>query len=187
MAHFSSAGQLLLRVSFLATFAENMLVPVYSAFTESVGGSVLDVGIAFAIFSIATGIVITVVGTRLGDARSVKKALVVGFLLSGLGSFFYLGVQTRMQLFGVQLLAGLAAGLIEPTWDALFTDALERPTIRHWSIWAGGVHFSVGLAALLGGVVVQYGSFAALFIAMGCLDILGAAVLFWSKVESPAS
>ena len=40
---------------YLTAFAEAMLVPMYAAFTEKIGGSILDAGIAFAVFSMATG------------------------------------------------------------------------------------------------------------------------------------
>jgi hypothetical protein len=42
----SRPGRLLLRISFLTTLSEAMLVPMYAAFTERVGGSILDAGIA---------------------------------------------------------------------------------------------------------------------------------------------
>src|SRR5450432_4838399 len=116
----SREARLLLKISFLTTFAESMLVPMYTAFTEKVGGSILDAGIAFAVFSIATGIVITLIGTRPWFQLHIRKCLVLGFLASAACDVSYIFVQNKWQLFMVQVLAGLATGFIEPAWDSLF-------------------------------------------------------------------
>jgi MFS family permease len=155
-----------------------MLVPLYAAFTERVGGSILDAGIAFACFSIATGAFVSLVGTRLWFQRHIRAFLVLGFLGSACCDISYMFVQNRWQLFAAQAIAGLATGLLEPAWDSLFTDVVERSSARHWSIWSGGTHLVAGVAALLGGVVVAYFSFKALFLAMGFIDTL-ATLLAW--------
>src|SRR4029079_12726789 len=117
----SARARLLLKISFMVTFAEAMLVPMYAAFTEKVGGSILDAGIAFAVFSMATGAVIALLGTRSWFQRHISTCLILGFLASATCDVSYILVQNRWQLFGVQIVAGLATGLIEPAWDALFT------------------------------------------------------------------
>jgi MFS family permease len=175
---FSRQRRLLVTVSFLTTFAESMLVPMYAAFTERVGGSILDAGIAFACFSMATGVFVSLTGTRPWFQHHLKTFLILGFLGSACCDISYIFVQNRWQLFGAQVIAGLATGLIEPTWDSLFTDAIEHSSARHWSIWSGGAHLVAGAAALVGGVIVAYFSFGALFVAMGLIDTV-AAFLAW--------
>jgi MFS family permease len=174
----SRRRRLLVSISFLTTFAESMLVPMYAAFTENVGGSILDAGIAFATFSMATGVFISLVGTRPYFQQHVKSFLVLGFLVSACCDISYIFVQNRWQLFAAQVVAGLATGLIEPAWDALFTDDIEESSAKHWSIWAGGTHLVAGAAALVGGVVVAYFSFKTLFLTMGLIDMT-ATVLAW--------
>ena len=175
----SREARLLLKISFLTTFAESMLVPMYSAFTEKVGGSILDAGIAFAVFSMATGIVITAIGTRPWFQLHVRTCLMIGFLVSACCDASYVFVENRWELFGVQVVAGLATGLIEPAWDSLFTDDIEHSSAKHWSVWAGGSHLVAGVAALVGGLVVAYFSFSALFLAMCLIDTTAFAVA-WS-------
>ena len=174
----SREARLLLKISFLTTFAESLLVPMYSAFTEKVGGSILDAGIAFAVFSIATGLVITAIGTRPWFQLHVRSCLVLGFFVSACCDVSYVFVDNKWELFGVQVVTGLATGLIEPTWDSLFTDDIEHSSVKHWSIWAGGSHLVAGAAALMGGVIVAYLSFKALFLTMGFMDGM-AAVVAW--------
>jgi len=174
----SRRRRLLLGISFLTTFAESMLVPMYAAFTEKVGGSILDAGIAFATFSMATGVFIILIGTRPFFQRHVKSFLIMGFLGAACCDFSYIFVQNRWQLFAAQVVAGLATGLIEPSWDSLFTDDIEDSSAKHWSIWAGGTHLLGGAAALVGGVIVAYFSFKILFLTMGLIDMV-ATVLAW--------
>jgi MFS family permease len=168
----------LLKISFLVTFAESMLVPIYALFTERVGGSILDAGIAYALFSIATGVVIGVVGTREIFQNHTRRFLIAGFLGSIVCDISYIFVQNKWQLFGAQVVAGLASGLIEPAWDSLFSDDIGEASAKHWSIWAGGAHLFGGVAALIGGVIVAVSSFTTLFIAMASIDLV-AVLLAW--------
>jgi MFS family permease len=189
LKYFSRRRRLLLSISFLTTFAESMLVPMYAAFTEKVGGSILDAGIAFATFSMATGVFIILIGTRPWFQRHVQSFLVCGFLGSACCDISYIFVQNRWQLFAAQVIAGLATGLIEPSWDSLFTDDIEDSSAKHWSIWAGGTHLIAGASALVGGVIVAYFSFKTLFLAMGLIDMI-ATVLAWRgdlPKDAPAS
>src|SRR5882672_4624325 len=110
LSSLSKQARLLLKISFLTTFAESMLVPIYAAFTEKVGGSILDAGIAFAVFSIATGIVVALIGTRPWFQAHIRSCLVVGFFVSAACDISYVFVQNRWQLFVAQTLAGLATG-----------------------------------------------------------------------------
>jgi MFS family permease len=183
LSSLSRKARLLLRISFLTTFAESMLVPMYAAFTEKVGGSILDAGIAFAVFSMATGVVIALIGTRPWFQHHVKAFLVLGFLGSAACDVSYIFVANKWQLFAAQIIAGLATGLIEPAWDSLFTDDIEHSSAKHWSIWAGGSHMVAGVAALLGGVVVGYFSFTALFVTMAVIDSSAIFVAWWGDLR----
>jgi MFS family permease len=181
--YLSRRCRLLVIISLLTTFAESMLVPMYAAFTESVGGSILDAGIAFAVFSMATGLFISLIGTRPCFQRHVKSFLILGFLVSACCDISYTFVQNRWQLFAAQVVAGLATGLIEPAWDSLFTDDMEESSAKHWSIWAGGTHLAAGVAALLGGVIVAYFSFKTLFVSMALIDVV-ATFLAWRSAPA---
>ena len=184
MTFLSRQARTLLKISFLTTFAEAMLVPLYATFTDRVGGSILDAGIAFAVFSMATGVMVTLIGTRPFFQQHIKRFLMLGFLVSAGCDISYIFVQNRWQLFAAQVLAGLGTGLIEPSWDSLFTDDIEHSSLRHWSVWAGGTHFVTGVAAILGGLIVAYGSFNALFILMSLVDIV-ALFITWNASFSP--
>ena len=97
MKSLSRQARVLLKMSFVTTFAESMLVPMYAAFTERVGGSILDAGIAFAAFSIATGIAVGLIGTRTWFQQHIRGFLVLGFALSAACDFSYMLVANRWQ------------------------------------------------------------------------------------------
>jgi len=182
----SARARLLLKISFLVTFAEAMLVPIYAAFTEKIGGSILDAGIAFAVFSMATGGAVVLIGTRSWFQHHIKTFLMLGFVMSAACDVSYIFVSNKWELFGAQVVAGFATGLIEPTWDALFTDDIEHSSAKHWSIWAGGTHLVTGAAALLGGIIVAASSFRTLFLTMAAIDAL-ALVIAWKNLrDAPA-
>jgi MFS family permease len=178
-------ARLLLKISFIVTFAEAMLVPMYAAFAEKVGGSLLDAGIAFAVFSMATGSVVALIGTRSWFQQNIKRFLMLGFVTSTACDISFIFVANKWQLFGAQIVAGLATGMIEPTWDALFTDDIEHSSAKHWSIWAGGTHLTTGAASLVGGLVVAYGSFSVLFGTMAAIDALALFVAWRGLHETP--
>jgi len=181
----SARARLLLKISFMVTFAEAMLVPMYAAFAEKVGGSILDAGIAFAVFSMATGGAVALIGTRSWFQHNIKRFLMLGFVTSAACDISYIFVRDKWQLFGAQIVAGFATGMIEPTWDALFTDDIEHSSAKHWSIWAGGTHLAAGVASVVGGVIVAYFSFNALFVAMATIDFI-ATIVAWRGFR-PAS
>src|SRR5439155_10472292 len=166
---------LLIKASFVGAFAEAMFLPVYAIFTERVGGSVADAGLGFALLSFANGLFVLIVGSTEWFSRHVKAMVFWGFLISALGDATLLVVGNRYQLFGVQLIVGVALGMMNPAWDSLYSSGgNEDDAAGRWSFWTGGVQIASGLAALAGGLIVAVLGFSALFLAMSGLDLLAA-------------
>ena len=182
----STRARLLLKISFMVTFAEAMLVPMYAAFAEKVGGSILDAGIAFAVFSMATGSAVALIGTRPWFQHNIRRFLMLGFVTSAACDISFIFVDNKWELFGTQVIAGFATGMIEPTWDALFTDDIEHSSAKHWSIWAGGTHLTTGAASLVGGLVVAYFSFSVLFGLMAVIDAMALLGAWRGLRDAPA-
>jgi len=93
-------------------------------------------GIAFACFSIATGAFVSLVGTRQWFQDHIRAFLVLGFL----GQLAATSRTSSCKIVAAFRGSGdrrLATGLLEPAWDSLFTDAVERTSAKHWSIWSG--------------------------------------------------
>jgi MFS family permease len=181
----SGSTRLLLTASFLGTAAESMLVPIYAPLANRAGGSVVDAGIGLALFSITTGLFVTTVGLTSWFHNNIRKLLVVGFLLAGIGDLGYMFVETRAQLFLVQSIVGLSLGILNPAWDSIYSMTREEPA-RKWAIWSGGVNLVTGLSALVGTYVVSHHSFNLVFAAMFVLDMF-AVYCSWVAVMSPQS
>lgn len=179
-----SRTRFLLAASFLGTGAESMLVPMYAPLAHRAGGSIVDAGIGLAIFSITTGLFVTTIGFTQWFSRNIRKLLVIGFLLAGFADLGYIWVETRLQLFLVQCVIGLALGILNPAWDSIYSVTGEEPT-RKWAIWSGGVNLVTGLSALVGTYLVSHHSFNVVFAVMFALD-MAAVCCSWIAVNTTA-
>jgi hypothetical protein len=170
----------LLMASFTGTFAETMLLPIWATFTERVGGSVLDAGIGYAIFSIVTGLFVMIVGSTAWFNRNTRAMVFGGFLLAGIGDMMYMAVHNKWELFAVQCFIGISVGMLNPAWDSLYCEDEGQSDASRWSFWTGGINFIVGISAIVGSLIVTYLGFYWLFPIMAITDM--AAVYYSWKV-----
>ncbi len=160
--------------SSLWAFSEGLFGPLYVLFTEHLGGSLLDVSWAWAIYLIMTGVLTVGIG-RISDKKWFKKsnAMYLGYVLNAFCTFAYLFIRTPAQLFFVEALNGLASALVEPNWNSLFSRYEDKN--RSGSAWGwvdGQAQVLSGMAVLIGGMIVKYFSFTALFVVMGVIQVL---------------
>ncbi len=150
---------------------EGMLGPLFAVFTERVGGDVLEISWAWAIYLLIGGLLIVWVG-KISDHVSKKKLLVVGYFLNALCTFGYLLVSTPWHLFLVQGGLGIAVALATPTWNALYT-SYENKRLKGtaWGLSDGQAKIFTGIAIIIGGLIVTFTSFTTLFIVMGIVQL----------------
>jgi hypothetical protein len=161
----------LLKASFFGTFAESMWMPLYAMFVEKVGGNVLDAGIGYAIFEIVTGTVVITYGKSKFFNDHLAAHIFWGFAISGIGDLLLILVTTKWSLYLVFSLIGVTVGVLNPAWDALYSDDIEKGDGgKKWSLWSGGVTFFSGIAALLAGVIVRLHGFHTMFVVMTIVD-----------------
>ena len=169
----------LLLASFIGTFAETMLVPLYTALTNKFGGGILDAGIGYALFNIVTGLFVAAIGSTQWFERNTRSMVFWGFLVAGLCDLGYLLVQNKYEFWIVQILLGLAIGMLNPAWDSLYcNDSEDESQGKRWSFWTGGINFVTGISALAGALVVTYIGFNWLFVIMAACDV-GAVYYSW--------
>lgn len=176
----------LLKASFAGTYAETMLTPLYAGLTSEIGGTIGDAGLGYGILNLITGLIVVFVGRTAWFEANMKRMVFAGFTLAGVCDLLYLLVGNRWEFFGVQMLMGLAVGLLNPAWDALYSDDGEEASGKKWSFWTGGVSFVVGCSALTGAAVIHFFSFKVLFIFMAVCDTL-AIYYSWRVMKEPAS
>ncbi len=152
---------------------EGMLGPLFAVFAERVGGDVLDISWAWAAYLFATGAAM-MVASRVADARkSQARMMMCGYALNAACTFGYLFVSSPLHLLIVQLGLGIANALATPTWNALYARFEDRQhECTTWGLAEGQANIVVGLGILIGGAIVAYASFDALFITMGVIQVV---------------
>ena len=163
------------------SFGAGMFGPLLAIFTEKVGGSILDVAWAWAIFLIISGILYINAG-KISDHRIKKEDLMVlGYALNALFTFSYLLVQKPMHLFIVQAGLGIASALASPTWMALYSKYEDKKHAGFaWGMAGGESAIFTGIAVIIGGLIVKYFSFDILFITMGVIQLI--ATVYQAKI-----
>jgi Major Facilitator Superfamily len=178
--------KILLLASSLWYFGEGLFGPLFAIYAEKIGGDLLDISYAWAIYLIATGICYGIVGKVFLNSKYKSHAMILGYGLNALLTFGYIFVHNTHQLFLLQVGLGIAEALSTPIWDSLFASNLDDlDNTFHWSLASGHTHFVSGIAIAIGGLIANYLSFQTLFVIMGCIQIMATIIqsrlLFWSK------
>ena len=171
----SNLSKNLLKASFIGTMAETMILPLWTFITNRAGGSILDAGIGFGLFSIATGLVVIFVGKTSWYKKNIRSMVFWGFVVSGCGDFMYLFINSVPMLFMVQSIVGISVGLLNPAWDSLYSEDEHEDK---WSIWSGGVNMATGIAAIIGGLSMQYLGYTPFFIIVLVVDLIAASYAY---------
>ena len=152
---------------------EGMFGPLFAVFSERIGGSILDITWAWAIYLIVSGIMIMYIG-RLSDKKFDKANLMIaGYALNALATLGYLFVTTQAQFFLIQIILGVAAALAIPTWNALYAEYEDKGVEGgEWGLASGEAKILTGIATILGGLIVTQFSFTALFLIMGLIQVV---------------
>lgn len=163
--------KILLWSSNLWYFSAGLLGPLFAIFTEQIGGDILDISSAWAIYLIISGFLTILVG-KFADKIGPALLLFAGYTLNTVFTFGYLFIETPAQLFILQACFGIANALANPTWSALYdTYSDDTKNGYLWGLSYGYADVFTGIAAILGGIIITYASFQALFIAMGTIQI----------------
>lgn len=162
-------------------FGSGMLGPLFAIFTEKIGGDILDVSWAWATYLILAGILYILVGKITDTYDNKEKIMVLGYALNALCTFAYLLVSTPWHLFLVQAGLGIAVALATPTWNALYAKNEDRKQAGfEWGLAGGMAEIITGIAMIIGGYIVSYGSFTLLFTVMGITQII--ATIYQAKI-----
>lgn len=181
----SRANRILILATFFGFIGVGLFGPIYAIFVKQIGGDVLEAGMAYALFSIISGIFIFLIGSRDFFKKHLRGWVVAGYFLYTAGNAGYLLVGNPMQLFAVQIILGIAGGILEPSWDGIFSANLNEETAAEfWSKWAGVRDISIGIGAIFGGILVAIYSFQVLFIVLTIVT-LAAAVTSLALLKKP--
>lgn len=165
-------------------FGEGLLGPLFAVFAQRIGGSILDITYAWALYLIVSGLSVIIVGKTARNRSRQQQLVLAGYALNAALTFAYLLVNSSIRLFIVQAGLGIAAAIATPTWDALFSFSEGRRTTGlAWGLADGMSQVLAGMAVVVGGFIVVHFSFTALFVAMGAIQV--AAVVLLMPVIRP--
>lgn len=159
--------RLLLYGNNLWVLGEGLLGPLFAVFAQKIGGDILDVSWAWAVYLIVTGVFVIIAG-KISDKLSKEKIMVCGYALAAVFTFGYLVVSSPLQLILIEAGLGVAVAMANPTWLALYhryTDSSR--TGFFWGLFDGQKKIVTGIAVIFGGLIVTYLSFRILFLTMG--------------------
>jgi DHA1 family multidrug resistance protein-like MFS transporter len=165
--------KILLASSFLFNLAAGLFGPIYAVFVEGIGGDLLTAGSAYAVFSIASGVLIFAIGKWEDRSKHKGKLVVASRVLCCFGFLGYIFVANAIQLFLVQLIFGIAAAIGNPAFDSMYSlNVSKSRSASEWGLWESQYAVTIGVAALLGGLTAQFLGFRTLFILMFGISML---------------
>ncbi|MEX0587181.1 MAG: MFS transporter [Patescibacteria group bacterium] len=173
MVKLSPKTKVLLWGSNIWYLGEGMLGPLFAVFTQRIGGNILDITGAWAAYLAVTGILTIWVGRVAGRKIAPEKLMIAGYIINTIFTFSYLLVSAPWHLLLVQVGLGAAVALSVPTWSALYSASGENHEPSYlWSLPSGQYYLVTAAAVILGGLIVSYLSFTALFLTMGLIQII---------------
>lgn len=173
-------GQLkaMIEASMFFNFGAGFFTPVYAVFVKNIGGSLLDAGIAWALYSIFLGVFVFVFGKLEDKKLDKKKMVVIGYLILSASTLGYIIISSPFHLFILQAIIGLASGMLIPGWFSLYERFIDKgKEASEWAYWSGGKSIVIGIAAFLGGAIVQFFGWNALFMVMFVFQFSAALII----------
>jgi len=169
-------------VNGIFVFASGLLGPLYAIFVETIDRNVVSVSISWSVFLFASTIFVMFI-RKYGDLVQEKEYLLMaGFLLRAVVWFAYPHIGSLSVLIAVQILLGLGEALGTPAYDAIFAEHLDKNRhIEEYADWKLISNLAGAAAVLMGGFVVQYVGFSALFTSMGVLAVIAFFAVFFQS------
>jgi len=171
------------------------LMPVYA---RELGATGIWIGVLLASYSASRAIFMPFIA-RFSDKRGRRIILATGLLFYAIMSFLYMGVEEVWQLLLVRILHGSAGGMIIPIAKAYIGELSPKGEEGTWMGYYNTAFFAgMGSGPLIGGVLYDvFGGMApifgrldpgmvAAFGAMGLLNLIGAAAVFFFLPEMAA-
>ncbi len=173
---FNKSLRILITVNTVMVFIIGMLAPFYAVYVQKIGGDIAFAGISWALFSIVAGVLTLLFGKWQLKIKEQELLLALGYLIRGVVFLSYAFMGSITQLIFTQILWGIGAALGTPAFDAVYSaHTNQNDSIIQWGQWEGIAAIATGLAAIVGGVLIQALGYSPIFIGMAALSfILGA-------------
>ncbi len=172
------AFKVLVFASFIDMVGGALLFPFFALYiTERFGVGMIEVGFIFSLFS-AGSIISGIVGGALADKYGRRITLLIGLVISGVGSIFMGLVDNLNAFFILAAILGLVGDIGGPARQAMVVDLLpsEKQT-EGFGIMRVAMNLAVTAGPILGGFLATQ-SYMLLFIADAVSSLITAIILF---------
>ncbi|MCX6721334.1 MAG: MFS transporter [Candidatus Staskawiczbacteria bacterium] len=170
---FNKALRILITVNTVMVFVIGLLAPFYAIFVQKIGGNIAFAGFSWAVFSIVAGVLTLLFGKWQLKVKQQELLLALGYLIRGLVFLSYAFMGSIAQLIFTQVLWGVGAALGTPAFDAVYSaHTSKEDSIVQWGQWEGIAAIAAGLAALVGGILIQEIGYPIVFIGMSFICFL---------------
>jgi predicted MFS family arabinose efflux permease len=170
---FNKALRILITVNTAMVFVIGLLAPFYATFVQKIGGSIAFAGFSWAVFSIVAGVLTLLFAKWQLKVKEQELLLALGYLIRGFVFLSYAFMGSIAQLIFTQILWGLGAALGTPAFDAVYSaHTSKEDSIFQWGQWEGVASIAAGLAAIIGGVLIQEVGFSFVFMGMAAISFL---------------
>lgn len=159
--------RILITTNSILVFIVGLFAPFYAVFVQDIGGNIAFAGFSWAIFSIVAGVLIFLFSNWELKVKEQELLIALGYVLRGGVFLSYAFMSSMTQLIATQILWGVASALGTPAFDSVYAShTSQEDSIVQWGGWEGISAIMSGVAALIGGVVIQLFGYQFVFIAM---------------------
>ncbi len=165
-------------------FGEGLYGPLYAIFVKGIGGSFIDIGIAYSILLIVQGLLMVPFG-QLSDKYGKKPFVIAAGILFAFAAFLYaFWVSDVVSVFLTQALIGLSVAMAVPAWSIImFKVSGKKKTAEKYGALEGSIYVGEGVAAIIGSAIAVFISFQVLFLGVAGLMILSTVAVVFMDIK----
>ena len=155
-----------------------LLLPV---FIQGLGGSYVDMGLVGTVRGIPMVFLVLFIG-YLADRVNRSTLFTVSLLLNAPPFIALIFATEIYQIIIIQIFQGIANAILFPASDILIADlAPKKERIKVMGRYEGSIISGFLVGPILGGIIVDFFSFEALFLTSGIITIVGG-ILAWGTI-----
>lgn len=165
--------RILISANTAMVFIIGIFAPFYAVFVQKIGGNIAFAGFSWAVFSVVAGILTLLFSRWQLRVKEQELLLALGYFFRGGVFLSYAFMNSIPQLIFTQVLWGISVALGNPAFDSIYSSHTDKmDSIVQWGHWEGIAAISTGLAALIGGILIQAVGYPLVFGGMSFFSIL---------------
>jgi DHA1 family multidrug resistance protein-like MFS transporter len=162
-------------------FAGGLIGPFYVVYIQKIGGSIENLGIAFAILMIFQSL-FSYWGGKYSDKLGRKPLLIFVGYLSSVLTFAYTLIQSVTQLYVLQAIFGISGAIYIAVSTAFLGDITQRSRRGHQiGKFKAIIGIFAAISLAIGGFIIGRFGFKIIFYAVALFGIASTTLLFWIK------